>query len=222
MARRKPTKNKPHDPAVEARIAHGPDPLPNVSPQVEAEVARLSRQVRRYVRRDIEEQRAAVERLMVEGAKCRQITRILRTQWPNITHRTVALRMDQVNKLRAAEAKDDRVQARAFMVERLEALRTRALTGTRPDYKAAIAAEKEISKLLGLYAPTKVDITGDVNHSLAMVSVITNMDPDLASEILQEARTTERLANRARELLPAIDVEVETVSQETVPAASEK
>lgn len=201
MARRKPTKN----PAEEARIAHGPDPIPGVSPQVEAEVARLSRTIRRYVRRDIEEQRAAVERLMVEGAKHRQITRILRQQWPNITHRTVALRMAQVNELRKAEAKNDRVTMRAYMVERLEAMRTRALAGANPNFKAAIACEKEIAKLEGLYAPTKVEIDGNMSHTHAMMSVIANMDSDLAQEMLEEARRTERLAKQAEELLPALN-----------------
>ena len=219
MARRKPpTSNE--NPAREAAIAHG---LPNVTPAVEAEVRRLSRQVRRYVRRDIEEQRAAVERLMVEGAGLRQITRILRSQWPNITHRTVKLRMEQVRALRKEDAKADRNEMRAFMVERLEAMRTRALAGSNPNFKAAIAAEKEIAKLLGLYAPTKVDVSGEVNHSHAMVAVIAGIDDDLAAELLEEARAEKRLAEKARELLPAITVEAEpTEPRESVRAASSK
>lgn len=209
MARRKPTKNE-QNPAREAAIAHG---LPNVTPAVEREVARLSKTIRRYVRRDIEEQRAATERLMVEGAGLRQITRILRSQWPNITHRTVRLRMEQVRALRKEDARADRNEARAFMVERLEAMRTRALAGNNPNFKAAIAAEKEIAKLLGLYAPTKVDVSGDVNHSHAMVSVIAGIDPELASELLEEAREEKRLAARAKELLPALVVDVEAPSK---------
>lgn len=211
MARRKPpTKNE--NPAKEAAIAHG---LPAVSPAVEAEVKRLSRQVRRYVRADIEEQRAAVERLMVEGALLRQITRVLRNRWPNITHRTVRLRMEQVRSLRKEDAKADRNERRQFMIERLEAMRTRALAGQNPNYKAAIACEKEIAKLEGLYMPVKVDVSGEVSHAHAMVNVIAGIDPELASELLEEAREEKRLAAAARELLPAITVEAE-------PAASEK
>lgn len=202
MARRKPSNPSPESPVKDAQVAHG---LPDVTPAVEREVARLSRTIRRYVRRDIEEQRAAVERLMVEGAKHRQITRILRQQWPNITHRTVALRMAQVNELRKAEAKNDRVTMRAYMVERLEAMRTRALAGANPNFKAAIACEKEIAKLEGLYAPTKVEIDGNMSHTHAMMSVIANMDSDLAQEMLEEARRTERLAKQAEELLPALN-----------------
>lgn len=205
MARRKPTPN-PTNPATEAAIAHG---LPNVTPAVEAEVQRLSRQVRRYVRRDLEEQRAAVERLMVEGAGSRQITRILRANgFPLITHRTIRLRMEQVRALRKEDAKADRNEARDFMVERLEQLRQRAMAANPPNFKAAIAAEKEIAKLRGLYMPVKVELEGNMNHNHAMMSVIANMDSDLAQEMLEEARTNERLAARAKELLPGIiDVE---------------
>lgn len=209
MARRKPpTSNE--NPAREAVVAHG---LPNVTLAVEREVARLSRGIRRYVRADIEEQRAVVERLMVEGAGSRQITRILRTtkdpatgtiRWPNITHRTVRLRMEQVRALRKEDAKADRNEARSFMIERLEAMRTRALAGANPNFKAALGAEREIAKLMGLYAPTKVEIDGNMNHSHAMLSVIANMDPELAGEMLEEAKRTERLAKQAEELLPAL------------------
>lgn len=217
MARRKPpTKNE--NPVQEAAIAHG---LPDVTPQVEREVARISRGIRRYVRRDLEEQRAACERLMVEGAGLRQITRILRAQWPNITHRTVRLRMEQVRALRKEDAKADRNEMRAFMVERLEQMRTRALAAANPNYKAALGAEREIAKLLGLYAPTQVKVDGEVNHSHAMVAVIAGIDDDLAQELLNEARETERLAKQAKELLPAIiDVEVETESRGSVAAPS--
>lgn len=229
MARRKPTPIatvESPSPNQEATIAHG---LPNVSPHVEAEVARLSKKIRRYVRRDIEEQRAQVEALMVEGAGARQITRILRAQvdprtklplWPNITPVTVRKRMEQVRALRVADAKHDRVTMREDMIERLHKTRQRALANE--DYKAAVACEKEIAKLSGLYAPTKVDVSGDVNHSHAMVAVIAGMDPELAGELLEEARSNERLANEARRLLPAIiDVEAETVPREAVatPAA---
>ena len=213
MARRKPSKNKPSTPADEARIAHGPAPLPDVSPRVEAEVARISRTIRRYVRRDILEQRAAVERLMVEGAKARQIARILRQQWPNITMRTVQLRIDQVNAERKAEYTFDRAKEREYAVERLQQVRQRALAGNNPDFKAAVACEKEIAKLMGLYAPTKVEVEGNMSHTHAMMSVIANMDSDLAQEMLEEARQNERLAARAKELLPALVVEAE-------PAAS--
>lgn len=213
MARHKPTSSKPVSPAEEAAIAHGPDPLPDVSPRVEAEVKRLSKTIRRYVRRDILEQRAAVERLLIEGAKARQITRILRAQWPLITARTVELRISQVEAERRAEYTFDRAKEREFAVERLQAMRQRALAGQRPDYKAAVACEKEIAKILGLYAPTKVDVSGELNHSHAMMSVIANMDPELAAEMLQEAKEEKRLAAKARELLPGIV---------DVPAASEK
>ena len=208
MARHKPTKNKASLPAEEAAIAHGPAPLPDVSPRVEAEVARLSKQVRRYVRRDILEQRAAVENLLIQGARARQIARILRSTWPNLSMRTVLLRIEQVNAERKAEYTFDRAKEREFAVDRLQALRQRALAGNKPDFKAAVACEKELSKLMGLYAPTKVELEGNMNHNHAMMSVIANMDSDLAQEMLEEARTNERLAARAKELLPGIiDVE---------------
>lgn len=208
MARHKP---KPQDPVADARVAFGPDPLPNVSPRVEAEVARLSKQVRLYVRRDIEEQKEAVERLMVEGAYYRQIVRILRQRWPNISRSTVTLRINQVNALRAAERKATREELRDHAVERLQMMRQRALAGNNPNFKAAIACEKEIAKIQGLYAPTKVEVDGDMRHSHAMLSVIANMDPELAGNLLEEAREEKRLAAKARELLPGlIDSKSET------------
>lgn len=214
--------SEPGKEAREAAVAHG---LPNVDEKTERDVARLSKTIRRYVKKDIEEQRAAVERLMVEGAGRRQIARTMRIledergqkRWPNITDRTVELRITQVYELRkkdllASSSREERDQARAYMIERLQDMRQRALVGKSPNYKAAIACEREIAKLQGLYAATKVEVAGNVQHSHAMLSVIANMDPDQATELLEEAKETRRLADEARRLLPSV-VTADTASK---------
>lgn len=194
---------------------------PNTLEQAIA-IQEATRSVASYDRSAQREQRIIVEKLMVEGAGCAQITRVLREitykdngketgikKWPRISDRIVKKRMEEVRDSRKKDAslapKEEIAEMRSLMVERLTNLRQQAMV--EKNYKTVINCEREIAKLKGLYAPTDVKIEGTVQHNHAMLTVIAGMDPEQAQELLNAGHEQRQLADKARRFLPAITVE---------------
>lgn len=216
MAKKK-ARNKPAIPEkIDAHDAH--------DPAVEREVALLASTSRivAYTRGEVDKQLMYVEDLMIQGAQPRRIHRVLRGQWTSITLSRV---QQQVDKIKARWMEE---RARTKDVEREAAIRRITMfrewasgkkdeSGNwiaKPNHGAIVDYERLLMDLQGTREAIKIDVTA--TYTAAMLQVVARLDGDEASEILEEARETERLAGEARRLLPALTsrevVDVEGVS----------
>lgn len=209
---RKKSKNKalPSQRETAADIAHGPEPIPGVSEEVELEVAQLAKPVIRYTLEETKRQELYVQDLLINGADYRTITRLCRGQWPKFTARRTEVLVRRVRGWWKDERKDV-PEARDEAIKRIHRMRQWALGEqgpdgkwkTKPDLKALARFEALLMKIQGTeHQPAKIEVHQTFNQ--AMAQTIVEMSPEMAEQLLAEARETEKLAQMARELLPAL------------------
>lgn len=207
MARRYiPTGRAPGRPPKQRGKPLPPPPPRPISPELEAAALAADMTGRAAIDREVQDDE--IERLLIEGADVRAINRILRTRWP-MSIRTVQDRVREIWKRVREERKSDREDQRTTMVERLHRMRQKALYDEKkPDYDAALRAEQQIAKLLGLYEPKQVTVTGMHQHQHAHVhalaAVVAGLDDTQVEQLLAEQQEQEQLAEQARTLLPAL------------------
>jgi hypothetical protein len=170
-----------------------------------------------------EEERALqedeLERLMIQGARIRDIFRIMTTsvgnqapRWPALTMTTLNTRLQTVLERRRTEYRATTDQMRWEQYDRLQEYRRLAMGMTPPDIRAAVIVEKQISTLFGLCAPKKVDVNIEGNVNETLTAVIADLDPEQVEELLSKQREEERLAAVARKHLPQSIIDVEVVA----------
>lgn len=189
---------------VEALIREAPPPgPPNENPSLRSWTAAETR-----------EQLAAVEGLMVQGARPGEIHRVLRRQWP-VSMLRVRKLVDRVKRQWSDFARDeDRVACREAAIRRLHGMR-RVAEGERdpndptgrtwlrkPDHAAVLGYERLLADLEGTKKPIEVSV--DSRFTGAMLEVIANLTGDQASEMLEAAMEQKRLAELASRELPAL------------------
>lgn len=204
---------KKRSPEEEAAIAFGPDPVPGVTQEQEDEVRELASQagVQRavFTADDIEAQLNAVDELMIQGSRARQIARVLNQRWPTLSLQVIESRMQAVREQRRTERREELEELRHEARERIHNLRRWALTQTPIDAETVLRCESQLAKLDGLYMPKKVDVTAqhEHRHQHALVAVMASLGDDEVSRMLEEQREQEALAAAARRMLPQPELE---------------
>lgn len=183
--------------------------IPHVGLDHEREVALMSVDTVGRLQVERELQLNFVEELMIESTSLDTIARLGRERWPHLTKdkcRTLSKEIERKWMDENQEAKDAH---RFAMIERLHRVRRQATDRLfrRPnamDARLVLDCENQIAKLGGLQAPKQIEHSGQIQQQQALYAVVANLDPEQAAEMLREQRETERLAEAARTMLPAL------------------
>lgn len=101
---------------------------------------------------------ATIHKLMVAGASRASIVQYGSKTW-QITDRQVDDYIARAKKGITDQANKDKNHNLALALERMSDIYQQCYAAK--NYKGAVSAQQEINRLLGLYAPTKTEMTGD-------------------------------------------------------------
>jgi hypothetical protein len=210
MARHK-RRPAPYEPVTHADLAHGPPPIPGVPAEHEAEVALLAKDVIRYTREEAREQKEWAWNAYLNGSTPQKIATMCRARWPRFTVKRAKQLVKQVRE-DLAEARSD-VDVEARRAEHIDQIKRWALHAQGERDRAGKWVRHPNHQALARYKRLEMDLDGTIHlpkievhqtFNRALVQVIGEMSPEEADRLLAEAREQERLADRAKNLLPAI------------------
>ncbi len=146
---------------------------------------------------EVTERVATVYKLIVSGAKRRDVLRYIadKTTW-GVSERTVDFYLQRAHKQLEAEAAINRPRELGKAAARFEMLFFEA--HSLKDVRGALAAEKERASLLGLYAPLKQEHTGKDGAPIRQELTIIEPDADAitaAADALRAATLAAGLAD---------------------------
>lgn len=201
-AKKKKPETNPADVAHDAR-----------DPAIEREVEVLAADSApvRYARQEVRQQEEDVEQLLKNGSPPSQMCRILRERWPRMSKSRVYMLVARVKDRWREESAKTREMDREAAIRRIHTYRMHAAgefdarTGKwirQPNHQALAKWERLLMDLQGTREAIKIDV--GVVYTQAMLQVVARLDGEQASDLLEEAREQERLAEAARTLLPAL------------------
>lgn len=145
-----------------------------------------------------------VEELMIESTPLDTIARLGRERWAQLTKDRCRVYVKEIEQKWLDENSAASETHRRAMIERLHRLRRQAMGRNPIDARTVLECETLIAKLGGLMAPKQIEHSGKIQQQQALMAVVANLDPEQAREMLREQRETERLAEAARTMLPAL------------------